>query len=224
MDETIKKLSADISNDAIQKTDKKETRKGYNTTGYGYQWCVDRFNEVLGEKWGFEWEIIKDVDGNYKTGTPYFEVTVRVGIWLGNKETIRSCVGGHTAINYADALKGAITNGFKKTAAFWGVGAKAFRGEIDDDLVLPDKDDNKVQGKFKREKLLEQMAVIMKSGKFKEFEVKEARKEVEKANTDKLLNDVLVKYQSKLNTRKDIVDKVKEVFVDDIPAKTQEIF
>jgi hypothetical protein len=141
--ETIKELYKDIVSEAIQKTEKSKTKKGYDTTGYGYQWCVDRFNDTLGAKWGFTWELIKEIEGQYKTGTSYFDITVKLGIWIIDKESIRYCVGGHTGINYSDAFKGAITNAFKKTAAFWGVGAKAFRGEIDDDTILPENESQK---------------------------------------------------------------------------------
>jgi len=142
--DVIKLLSAELSDDAIQRAPKEKTKKGYDTTGYGYQYCVDRLNEVLGEKWGFNYDILEDNTGEYSTGTPYREVTVNVNIWINDKENIRSCVGGHTSITFADALKGAITNGFKKTAAFWGVGAKAYRGDIDDDnQLLPESHEKK---------------------------------------------------------------------------------
>ena len=244
MDESIyTRLSKDLSEDAIQKTDKRETRKGYDTTGYGYQWCVDRFNDVLGEKWGFDFEIIKEISGTYKKGTPYFEITTKVSMWINDKENKRACVGGHTAINYADALKGAITNGFKKTAAFWGVGAKAFRGEIDDDHSLPEDENNKQANKTKphedpqRKLLLAQMKDVIKSGFFEDAEIITARAEVERAKTNQDLNAILVKYQSELNIRKSKQDKllkgaekafdgkeVKDDFVDDIPGEQPEIF
>ena len=146
--EIIEQLSEKLSDDAIQRTDGAKTKKGYNTTGYGYQASVDRFNEVLGEDWNFSWEIIHEETGSYKSGMPYIAITVKVSIGIKDKQ-IRSCVGGHTASNYADALKGAITNGFKKTAAFWGVGRDAFAGTIDDDNEpLPDSDANKIKDKF----------------------------------------------------------------------------
>lgn len=132
-EEQFNKLFEDLPDKAIQKTSGSQTKKGYDTIGYGYQYCVDRFNNVLGENWGFSYDIIDHVKGTYKSGTPYHEVTVNINIWVRNKDNPRSCVGSHTAINFGDALKGAITNGFKKTAAFWGVGAKAYRGEMDDD-------------------------------------------------------------------------------------------
>ena len=58
--EIIKQLSEKLSDDAIQRTDAAKTKKGYSTTGYGYQASVDRFNEVLGEDWNFSWEIIHE--------------------------------------------------------------------------------------------------------------------------------------------------------------------
>ena len=86
----------------------------------------------------------------------FIDITVKMSIWINkifqanNDGDIkkfytnsRSNVGGHKAVNYADALKGAITNAFKKTAAFWGVGRAAYAGTIDDDnKPSPDYDKN----------------------------------------------------------------------------------
>lgn len=144
MSDIIKQLSEAMDQDAIQRTAGSETKKGYDTTGFGYQYCVDRFNDILGEDWGYEWHILKDLDGAYQSGMPYHDVTVMVSIWVKDKNNARSCAGGHTARTFADALKGAITNGFKKTAAFWGVGREAYAGEIDDDNVpLPESHDQR---------------------------------------------------------------------------------
>jgi hypothetical protein len=135
VNEIFEKLYKDIDPDAIQRTNKAETKKGYDTTGYGYQWCVDRFNDVAGETWGFDYKILKEITGAFKSGQPFYDITVEVAIWIDAKIAPRKCIGGHLSASYADALKGAITNGFKKTAAFWGVGAAAYRGELDDDNV-----------------------------------------------------------------------------------------
>jgi len=141
----LQKLSTPLPVVAIQKTEGKDTRKGYDTTGYGYMYAIDRFNEELGESWGYNWEIINHEKGSYKSGAPYHDITIKIEIWINDKLNSRSCVGGHTSITYADALKGAITNGFKKTAAFWGVGRDAYAGTIDDDNnPLPDEAKNKV--------------------------------------------------------------------------------
>jgi hypothetical protein len=144
MNELITKLSASMPKEAEQRTKAKDTKKGYDTTGYGYQYIVDRFNEVCGETWGYSWKILKECEGAYSTGKGFYEITVEVSIWLGDPQKARTCVGGHTSVSYADALKGAITNAFKKTAAFWGVGADAYRGTIDDDnQPLPEKEEDK---------------------------------------------------------------------------------
>lgn len=141
--EVYQKLSAPFSQDAIQRTKKEETRKGYDTTGIGYQYCVNRFNEVLGlDGWGYDYSVIKEKEGTFKSGTSFFEMTVEVAIWVGCKDNVRKCVGGHISSSYSDALKGAITNAFKKTAAFWGVGKQAYEGTLDDDAAYEDKVSN----------------------------------------------------------------------------------
>ena len=161
MSETIKKLSEDITIAAIQRTKGTETKRGYDTTGYGYQYCVDRFTDVCGDKWGFTWDVIDRADGQYKSGQPYIDITVRVGIWVTERTNIRECVGGHRSSTFADALKGAITNGFKKTAAFWGVGAAAYRGTLDDD--------NKPEPEHRSEAVAVPKKSELKPGKMSEF-------------------------------------------------------
>lgn len=137
-------LADKMPQEAIQRTIGTETKKGYDTDGYGYQFCVDRFNSVLGlEGWGFDWEIIKEMEGAFKSGQPFFAVDIKMAIWVVSRENKRVCVGGHMSSSFADALKGAITNGFKKTASFWGVGRDAYAGTIDDDnKPLPDSHEN----------------------------------------------------------------------------------
>lgn len=138
--ELLKGLGSAIPIEGRQSTDKKKTLKGYDTDGYGYQYCVNRFNDVLGELWGFTWNIITTKEGSTAKGKYQIEIVVKVEIWVNNKENERSCVGGHISTNYTDALKGAITSGFKKTAAFWGVGRHAYEGSIDTAYI---DDDNK---------------------------------------------------------------------------------
>jgi len=125
-----------LPKDAVERTSKEVTRKGYDTTGYQYQYLVNVFNEVCGiGGWSFSYTILKETEGAYKSGSRYWEITVEVKIKIrhNSEETEMACVGGHRADMYADALKGAITNGFKKTAAFFGVGKKAYEGTIDED-------------------------------------------------------------------------------------------
>ena len=131
----LQRLSAPLPVEGIQRTRKEDTKKGYDTTGYGYQFCVDRFNEVCGEEWGYDYKILKEIKGQFRSGQEYFEIVIELEIWVKNRENIRKCVGGHLSTSYADALKGAITNAFKKTASFWGVGREAYAGIIDEDNV-----------------------------------------------------------------------------------------
>ncbi len=132
---------------AIQRTNRDDTKKGYDTTGYGYQFLVNRFNEVLGiGGWNWSFEEIKTIEGAFQSGQKYYDVTGEVTISIfyqtgtpqdiivAHKET-----GGHRSSSYADARKGASTNGFKKTAAFFGVGKSAYEGTIDEDNVLQDE-------------------------------------------------------------------------------------
>jgi hypothetical protein len=133
MDEKMKQLYQDLPEEAIQRTKSADTKKGYDTTGYGYQYLVDVFNDVYGTNWGYSWEVMEVKQGQFSNGTPFFDITVRLGIWIEKPENTRELAGGHVSRTFGDALKGAITNGFKKTSAMWGVGSKAYRGNIDDD-------------------------------------------------------------------------------------------
>ena len=145
-EEMYKELASPLPKEAIQKALAKDTKKGYDTTGIGYQFAVNRFNEICGlDKWGFEWKILKEIQGAWRTGGVNFECIAEVSIWIGNKENIRSCVGSHLASSYGDALKGAITNAFKKTASFWGVGRQAYEGTLDEDYQpRPQGEDDRI--------------------------------------------------------------------------------
>jgi len=125
---------------AITRTKKEITRKGYDTTGYGYQFVANRFNEVL-PKFGLDWstqdetKVVREYMS--KGGQKWFEVTSAVNIMLLTPERnvvcSRTCHGGHQSSSQGDAKKGAFTNAFKKTAALFGVGADAYEGTIDED-------------------------------------------------------------------------------------------
>src|SRR5690606_20554759 len=45
------------------------------------------------------------------------------------------CYGGHDSTEEVNALKGAYTNAFKKTAALLGVGRRAYEGTLDEDFL-----------------------------------------------------------------------------------------
>jgi hypothetical protein len=142
--ELYEKLSAPIKDkNAIQRTSAGQTKKGYDTTGFGYQFLVNRFNEVLGiGGWNWSFKEIERQTGNYKTSGQQFysiagEATISI-IWEGKELVKHSEYGGHKSALLEDALKGASTNAFKKTAAFFGVGKDAFEGSIDEDNKAPD--------------------------------------------------------------------------------------
>ena len=147
-DSTYDKLSAPLPIEGIQRTTAGQTKKGYDTTGYGYQYVVNRFNEVFGVG-GWDWtsKVIHEEQGKFQSGSPYIELAVAVTIVISRNAQIdpsgdlhfdlgaisHTEYGGHRAGNYADAIKGASTNGLKKCAAFFGVGKTAYEGSIDDD-------------------------------------------------------------------------------------------
>lgn len=134
-------LAAPLAWDAVQYADT-EREKGYRTVGYGYQWCVDRLNEILPGHWSFSFEKLDE--RQRKVGQRQIDwwdvemaVTIQVGNWIdGEFKPIdaKTCLGGHGALTRADALKGALTNAFKKTAAMFGVGRQAYEGVLDEDF------------------------------------------------------------------------------------------
>ena len=122
-----------LPKEAIEKASKEITRKGYDTTGYQYQFLVNVLNEVLGiGQWDFTYTILRETEGKWSNGRSFWDITVDVKVTFKNIGSF-NCVGGHKSELHADALKGAITNGFKKTVAFFGVGKKAYEGTIDED-------------------------------------------------------------------------------------------
>ena len=129
--EALKRLSEPLPDAAIERTDGRRTGKGYDTVGYGYQWVVDRLNEVLGPQ---GWKaMVESIE--YEQVGKMVECTVLVHIeaHVDGVPADRWCFGGHRAKTKADAAKGAFTNGIKKTAALLGVGAAAYRDTVDDD-------------------------------------------------------------------------------------------
>lgn len=126
-----------LPKEAVESAPKEKTRKGYDTTGYQYQYLVNVMNEVFGlEGWGFDYKVLKEIEGTYaRSGGNYWEITVDISLWTlaDGKTAKRTCVGGHRSEMHPDALKGAITNGLKKTLALLGVGKKAYEGTLDED-------------------------------------------------------------------------------------------
>ena len=131
-------LSAPLPLEGIQRTKGTETRKGYDTTGFGYQYAVNRFNEVCGlDGWGYFYTVAQAHEGAFRSGAPNWNIVAEMTIWVSDKENARTMPGSHLASDYGDALKGAITNAFKKSGAMWGVGRQAYEGTLDDDNKPP---------------------------------------------------------------------------------------
>jgi len=136
------KLSAQLGKEAIQATSKEKTKKGYDTTGYGYQFIVNRLNEVLGPS---HWRQIPEILKETQKGEKLFEVTMRVIVQIGNwingtfiPIAEQVAFGGHASMTLSDAYKGAHTNTLKKALGMFGVGKEAYEGTLDDDNRTPD--------------------------------------------------------------------------------------
>lgn len=75
----------DISAEGLQVSYSDQTRKGYDTLGYGYAWITERLNDVVGPQC---WRIVtsdETVDETAsKSGNTMYEVAVDVTLQLGN--------------------------------------------------------------------------------------------------------------------------------------------
>jgi hypothetical protein len=135
-------LAAPFPEHCIQRTEGRLTGRGYDTSGIGYQHIANRLNEVLGVG-GWRAHRTVNVKEVVRTnGRPAFEaicdITLELGEWVGGDFMVFAeslADGGHLASSEADARKGAYTNAFKKSAAFFGVGRQAYEGSLDDDNV-----------------------------------------------------------------------------------------
>ena len=125
-----------LPKEAIESASKETTRKGYDTTGYQYQYLVNVMNEVCGiEGWGYDYDVTKELEGKYSNGKIYYDITIDMKVWIAFDEKMahRSSPGGHQSSSYADAKKGAVTNALKKALGMFGVGKKAYEGTLDED-------------------------------------------------------------------------------------------
>lgn len=143
--EIYEKLSADLPTEGIEHVTSTQSRKGYDTTGYGYQFCVNRMNEVIFGHWRDIPNVVKEEVGKTSSGKPMYRKIVYMTIQIGNWHFVNgenvfevlaqgSGYGGHESLEESSAYKGAYTNAFKKAAAMLGVGKKAFEGTLDEDL------------------------------------------------------------------------------------------
>lgn len=139
-------LSAPFPESAVQRTKGAETHKGYDTSGIGYQFVVNRINEVLGIGSFQSRKQTKVREFSRPNGKVAYEAVCDLTLQLGEysnghflpfAEAISE--GGHVSSNEADARKGAFTNAFKKAAAFFGAGRQAYEGTLDDDNLPGDE-------------------------------------------------------------------------------------
>jgi hypothetical protein len=132
-------LSADFSDEVVERSEGAKTGKGYDTTGVKYQAIVDRLNDVL-TPWGWSCEIEKEDISEEKTATGRTRWSCVTYVRLNILGHSKRHYGGHKAMDKADAQKGGFTNAFKKTAALFGPGRQSYLGTLDDDNILTTKD------------------------------------------------------------------------------------
>jgi hypothetical protein len=106
-------------------------QKGF--TGYGAQYVLDAVNEGLGlDAWRYEildHQIEKAGDsGKAHRAMVLLQLSIRLdsGEWFCRGPVVGGSVNG----DGADALKGAITDAVKKALSHWGIGSRAYRGEL----------------------------------------------------------------------------------------------
>jgi hypothetical protein len=133
-------LAAPFPEACIQRTSAGQTGRGYDTTGIGYQYVVNRLNEVLGVGGFRPHRTVTVKEFTRANGRAAYEaacdMTLELGAWENGQFVVFAeslADGGHVAASEADARKGAYTNAFKKAAAFFGVGRQAYEGSLDDD-------------------------------------------------------------------------------------------
>jgi len=141
LNELYPSLAEKLHEDAVEETKATQTKKGYDTTGYGYQYIVNVFNQVLGPAhWRAVPLVIKEGTGSFGPDIA-IQMTIQIGNYVSGEFVPiaeRTLYGGHMSKTLADAMKGAFTNSFKKTAALFGVGRHAYEGSIDDDSTDPE--------------------------------------------------------------------------------------
>jgi len=109
-------------------------------TLYGYQFIINRLNDVV----GFEhWNIKVITEPRSEKRNNFWFVSLSLTLSLGNWTSAlfiplvsKVSYGSGASENLGNALKGALTNGFKKAAAMYGIGKKAYEGLIEDYDIL----------------------------------------------------------------------------------------
>jgi hypothetical protein len=137
---------------AIKKSKGGDTGKGYDTTGVGLQWLIDRINDIIGPS-HWKTEIVKlEVEkgftsNNKETWNGICNILLMIGntipiLYEDNTVSYRfipvwtseNVAGGSTNKQRADAEKGCYSNALKRSFSGVGLGGEAYRQEIDLDL------------------------------------------------------------------------------------------
>jgi hypothetical protein len=137
-----KQLSQPFPEEAIERTDGRQTGKGYSTTGIKAQFIINRLNEALGiGGWRTHRKVtVRELTTNSgrKAYEAVCDLVLELGEWVDGSfvpfaEALAD--GGHISTSEADARKGSFSNALKKAAAAFGAGWQAYAGAIDDDNV-----------------------------------------------------------------------------------------
>jgi hypothetical protein len=135
-------LAAPFPEEAIERTDGKQTGRGYNTTGLKVQFVIDRLNTVLGiGGWRVHREVtVREIStsSGRRAYEAWCDLILELGEWADDKFHVFAeslAYGGHVAMLEGDARKGSFSNALKRAAAMHGCGAAAYRGQLDDDNV-----------------------------------------------------------------------------------------
>lgn len=182
-------LRLPLDEEAIQESKGRETKKGYDTTGYSYQAHIDRMNWVFGPA-HWTWAIHNETyDGSQTTGNGYVkhqfsaEIELLIGYRIQNDETKQwEWITVHNLppvptdhehfMEKGAARKGMLTKGIKRATSFLGVGADAYLGTLDDDLVTGADPDDDIRTKKKVEKVIDSKGYLqlVELGRKKGFE------------------------------------------------------
>jgi len=141
-------LDSEQFKQSVQKA-KTKSEKGYDTTGISSYFLMDRLNDVVGPS-HWRTNILSVETKESSTGRSYrgiASVILQIGntFELDSSKSVwkfypvwESKPNTGTSINMTegDALKGCVTNAFKKACADIGLGAEAYRGTLDDDLEV----------------------------------------------------------------------------------------
>lgn len=226
-------LSLPLPEEAVERTSGSKTGKGYDTTGYKYQYVVNRFNEVLGiNGWSYTYDMLEKHEYKTSSGKDRIGVTVNLELTLkcGEETNTKALVGGHDSNNYADALKGAITNALKKTAAMFGNGKSAYEVTIDDDNTPEGADRGQVAttkkvtgGRKASEKQVGMINALLSKGGWDREKFKKAHKlESMKDLTVSQASDFIDRLQKKLEQKANAAPEEPTIQMDEEEAMSDE--